>query len=116
MGSSKSVMSHDPLAGGATADTATGAAERDTVVLPSSLTIAEVGDVKRRFMTGIQDTGRLTIDCEALDVIDGAGLQLLAAVAGFAAERAVTLDWRSPPAMLGEQLALIGLGPIVELA
>jgi anti-anti-sigma regulatory factor len=120
MGSSKSLMSHDPLAGHEAApnDAAESPANVSPteVLLPSSLTIAEVGDIKRQFMTGLENARSLRIDCAALDVIDGAGLQLMAAVARTAAERQVELYWQSPPAMLEDNLALIGLGGFVTLA
>jgi ABC-type transporter Mla MlaB component len=122
MGSSKSVMSHDPLAGHAEAteggllSPGPGSTGEDSLVMPSSVTIAEVGDLKRRFMTGLENAKCLRVDCAALDVIDGAGLQLLAAVARTASERQVEVRWQSPPALLEENLVLFGLGAVVSVA
>lgn len=122
MASSKSVMSHDPLAdpGGATGIDAgpvvTAPQQGGSLVMPSSLTIAEVGDFKRSLMAELERGQSVVIDCEALDVIDGAGLQLLAAVARAAAERQVELRWESPPSTLSDNLALIGLRAVVTLA
>lgn len=105
------MMSHDPLAGHGAAPEG-----EDIVVLPSSLTIVEVGDVKRQFTAGLANGRPMRIDCSALDAIDGAGLQLLAAVARTANERQIELRWQSPPPMLGESVALIGLGNVVAIA
>ena len=140
MSKKKPVMSHDPLAGlaeganespaaeandsaqTATADETTAAESTDgmqvpaVVVLPSSLTIAEIGELYPVLSERLQQGGDLSIDCSDVDVVDGAGLQLLAALNKSAVERQVTIHWHGATDVLLRAIAELGLGDLLEVA
>jgi len=135
MSTKKPVMSHDPLAGldsedgvqaGATGETAAAATVADDAVgsatagavfiLPSSLTIAEVGELYPALAERMQQGGDFVIDCSGVDAVDGAGLQLLAALNKSAIEHEVSLGWRGATEVLRQAIAELGLNDLLEVA
>ena len=137
MSKKKPVISNDPLTGldgdgigvgetGATGEAAAAAtmagdaAEAETAggvfVLPSSLTIAEVGELYPTLAERLQQAGDLEIDCSAVDAVDGAGLQLLAALNRSASERQVSVSWKGATQVLRLAIAELGLSDLLEVA
>lgn len=99
MSKKKPVMSHDPLEGmGSDADPGGGAqdpacpsgvkdlppekfdAADEPIRLPSTLTIADVGELHAVFVERVLAVSPFTVDGSEVDSIDNAGLQLLAVV------------------------------------
>lgn len=122
-------MSHDPLADIEPVETAVvaaasaqdamataGAASGDAdIVLPPSLTIAEVGELHRDLAEHLQAGESLTIDCSGVDAVDGAGVQLLAALNKAAIERQVRVVWRSASAPLRQGILQLGLQNLLDV-
>lgn len=134
MSKKKPVMSHDPLAGlveetgveadaGLNAETAT-AADAGTgegkpgsvLKLPSSLTIAELGELHPVLAERLQQGNDLSIDCSQIELVDGAGLQLLAALNKSAVERQVSISWHGATEVLVQAIAELGLNDLLEVA
>jgi anti-anti-sigma regulatory factor len=136
MSTKKPVMSHDPLAGldgdagnevmarhaeaaqaqAAVDDASVAGAEDRVLVLPSSLTIAEVGELFPTLSERLRQGGELTIDCSEIDAIDGAGLQLLAALNKSAIEQQVSISWQGAADTLQRAITELGLGDLLEVA
>jgi anti-anti-sigma regulatory factor len=140
MSTKKPAMSHDPLAdlaagvgdmsdpGGSTpAETAAdtgpdlaagvGAEKGAGVVsLPSSLTIVEVGELYPMLAERLGQGASLSIDCSAVDAVDGAGLQFLAALNKSAVERQVGIDWHGATEVLQRAIAELGLSDLLDVA
>jgi anti-anti-sigma regulatory factor len=140
MSTKKPVMSHDPLADldgdsgndamarhgtapaavagpepGADDATVTGN-EGNVLLLPSALTIAEVGELYPTMSERLQQGGELTIDCSEVEAIDGAGLQLLAALNKSAIEHQLPIKWQGATATLQRAIAEMGLSDLLEVA
>ncbi len=110
MSSKKPVMSHDPLAGldeteamgevvvvPDSVQAETGADEEKSdagvLVLESSLTIADVNAYQAILQSAVDLGGPKRIDARDLEVIDGAGLQLLTAFVKEMNEKAHQVSW-----------------------
>lgn len=131
MSKKTTVMSHDPLADldpdaeSAQAEGAVGplafqageesASGSDDLVLPSSLTIREVAEMHPLWTGQLVSDGTVTIDASAVEIIDGAGLQLLAALSKGAEQRNSALAWRNVPPVLTEAVAQLGLQTALKL-
>ncbi len=114
--SNKPVMSHDPLAAVAesAADTETPAG--DTVLsLPDSLTIVEAGDFHQVLSGRVVEQGELRIDGAAVESIDGAGLQLLAAFVRELVGKSSVVSWVGVSEPLAQGAALLGLEDALQL-
>jgi anti-anti-sigma regulatory factor len=127
-------MSHDPLAdlaaidgdtAGASSgtapatdgDTLPAAASADVVlVLPSSLLISDVGELYPDWLAHLQRGKPLVIDAGAVELVDGAGLQLLAALVKSAAEGRIGLSWREVSPALRTSIDQLGLASLLEAA
>jgi anti-anti-sigma regulatory factor len=119
MSRKKPLMSHDPLedvvADGPEpndreVDEAADAAEAGGVVaLEANFTIAEVAGQRDRLAAAVVPGGELLVDAGELEMIDGAALQLLAAVANECRARACRLTWRNVPETLRRNAAVMGL-------
>lgn len=102
MSKRKPVMSHDPLAevpSAATGKADTTSAEDSApaaalAVLDSSLTIADVSECHTCLRLHLQGEGALQLDGGAVEMIDGAGLQLLAACVKQAREQGREVRWQ----------------------
>jgi anti-anti-sigma regulatory factor len=121
-------MSHDPLAEIAPAEpisdsevdsvgseAAKGSGNGEEIVLPSSLTIAEVGELHHRLTERLQVSETLAVDCSGVDVVDGAGLQLLAALNKAAIERQVSIEWQSASLPLRQGIEQLGLQKLLDV-
>jgi anti-anti-sigma regulatory factor len=104
-------MSHDPLEavvtdGQAPADAADAGS---AFALEATFTIAEVAAERDRLAAAVTPGGELVIDAGELELIDGAALQLLAAVASECRARECRLAWRNVPGTLQRSAAAMGL-------
>jgi len=133
MSGKKEVMEHDPLAdmaddeneGKVTRDvldatspvaaTEPGATDEGLVDLEQSLTIAEVSEWHEKIM-GLCDTeDQLSLKGGDLEIVDGAGLQLLAATMKEAAERHIVVTWFSVSDQLKRAAESVGLAAALGL-
>jgi anti-anti-sigma regulatory factor len=123
MSKKHTVMSHDPLAAldGVTVPPQPGPAAidpnasgpEDTVDseyrLPGSLTIAEVAEVHAHLVELLGMRDALALNGSDVEMIDGAGMQLLAALEKAAGQRGVALAWRDMPDAVTASAALLGM-------
>ena len=79
--------------------------------LPSELTIYGVGELRSRCLEWLAATGgeELVVDGAAVDEVDGAGAQLLIALARSAAADARPLRWAAASPALRKACAAMGL-------
>lgn len=80
--------------------------------LPDSLTIAEVGDFHAELLTRLVEDGSVTINGDAVEVIDGAGVQLLAAFVKELIGKSSVVTWQAvsdPLQRAADQVGLAGL-------
>ncbi|GIX21970.1 MAG: hypothetical protein KatS3mg121_0753 [Gammaproteobacteria bacterium] len=84
------------------------------VRLPATLKIGEVRAFKEE-LTKRLDRERITLDGAAVERIDGAGLQLLAAFLRAVDARGGRAEWRRPSAALREAAARCGLADALKL-
>ena len=85
------------------------------MILPADCTVAQADTLKSELVRRLQQAGPLTVDVSALERIDTAGLQLLAA---FVRDRRVAgraLAWRGRAPALEAAAALLGLHGMLEL-
>lgn len=138
MSKQKIVMSHDPLADldegdagapvsvrspdqkealDASADEAPGSALENSLSLelPSSLTIADVGEIYALLRDALQQDAEVTLDGSSVDVIDGAGIQLLAALFKEASEKQLTIRWSGASDPVVQAAAQMGLSSVLML-
>lgn len=119
-------MSHDPLAdlgepdavagGMAEAVEAEGAdPDRLAVSLPSSLTIADVAEVHADLMATLDSQSEWTLDASDVEVIDGSGIQLLAALSKAAEQRQARLAWSGVSAVVTAAADQLGLTGVLRL-
>ncbi len=132
MSSKKPLMSHDPLdtvddvvlgdvaavpaemTAGREPDAA-GSGVDDRLVLPESLTIGEVGDYHEVLVRHLDGEAAVRIDGQALEVVDGAGMQLLLAFIKDAVGRSLTVNWiGASPRLLGSARQL-GVSSAMQL-
>lgn len=129
MSEKKEVMEHDPLADIADDDndndnesifgeTPNLEAESQPVVNPegdgvinldSVLTIAEVSDWQEKMLAVIENNDVISLDGGNLEMIDGAGLQLLAALMKEATEQHVVVSWKAASDPLRQSAEAVGL-------
>ncbi len=101
-------------AGLGTADVA-GDDASDRLVLPESLTIGEVGDYHEVLLRHLDRESAVCIDGQALQVVDGAGMQLLLAFVKDALARSMVVNWiGASPRLLGSARQL-GLSQAMQL-
>jgi len=110
MSNKKPVMSHDPLAGieeeeaagevvvvpersHVLNDASTSADDSGVLVLESSLTIADVSTYLETLQSSVDLVGAKQIDGRDVDIVDGAGLQLLAAFVKDLIGKTVEVSW-----------------------
>ena len=120
-------MSHDPLAGldeeggkesaraGIPEAQETAAGEGVTMELPDALTIAEVGDFHARLLGGLADEGQVRIDGSAVEVVDGAGVQLLAALVKELVGKSCVVSWSGISESLERAIATMGLAGMLQI-
>jgi anti-anti-sigma regulatory factor len=91
---------------------------RDSIRLGDSLTIAQVRLVHRELKQALAAVGgsAVTLDGSAMEAVDTAGVQLLAAFLREAQTRGITVRWRNVPAALPECARRLGLREALQLA
>lgn len=85
------------------------------VTLDETLTIEQVGALHAELGRQL-GCAQVVLDAGALQRIDAAGLQLLAAFVRTAAGRGAQIEWRSPTAALRDAARRTGLAPALRLA
>ncbi len=94
---------------------APGVAEDAVLRLDSCLTVAEVGELGGQLL-GVFDGGSdLALDGSGIEQIDGAGVQLLAALMKEAALQQVSVSWTGSSPELREAAAQLGLSELLHL-
>ncbi len=84
------------------------------LVLEGACGVEEVASLHQWLSGALEAHRPLTIDGEAVEQVDGAVLQLLAAFSLAAEKQGLEWRWRSPPqGVLAEGLRLLGLEGIV---
>lgn len=102
-------MSPDPLADpGIEAAPAPGAAQ-SVLRLEASLVIGDVGEFYQACHRALENAGPLTIDGSAIEVIDGAGLQLLAACVKEAVGQGREVCWQAASDALRRASRVMGV-------
>ena len=133
------VMSHDPLLGleddaaatgeetisepsvdaglaaGGDAEVMEAAASEASFALPDSLTIADVDELHKTLNGLLVNDGVLELDGGDVEMVDGAGLQLLAALFKEAASRQKVLRWQATSDALRRGAQDIGLSELLSL-
>jgi len=83
--------------------------------LDSCLTIAEVGPLAEQ-LAGVFDSGdSLVLDGSEIEQIDGAGVQLLAALMKEAAAQQTQVVWSGATTILRDAAAQLGLADLLQL-
>lgn len=83
--------------------------------LPGSLTIQGIQDLAGGLRAAL-DGGGIVLDGAAVERIDGPSLQLLAACARDAQQRALGFRWLAASEVLRENARLLGLTEVLKLA
>lgn len=107
-------LAHDPLAMLDAEDTAA-TADEHVFALGADLTIADVAGRKTEFQHILSDGLPVRFDAGELEHIDGAGLQLLAALFTNADRLGVDLSWQEVSAVLHQAAGLLGLQAVLRL-
>ncbi len=119
MGRKKKVMEHDPLAEladddgnvelpeqqGAVADNS----QKNILDLEQALTISEVSEWHDKFLVLCDAGNPFSLNGGSLDIVDGTGLQLLAALMKEASEMHVAITWVAATDQLMHAADSIGL-------
>ncbi|MCB1881142.1 MAG: STAS domain-containing protein [Gammaproteobacteria bacterium] len=96
-------MNHDP---GVEPNSSADALELD---LEGSLTIAEVGGLQQVLLNMLNGTGSINLRGGEVNRVDGAGVQLLAALMKEAAQRRMQVHWIDSSTALRTAAAQLGL-------
>lgn len=128
------VMSHDPLAElvdpamnvdqvspefdtstDGPSDAGSGAVPPGEAILklPASLTIADVAGLHATLMDYLTQGVGIELDGSEVELIDGAGVQLLAAAAKSANDKALAFNIDSPTSVLARAVSQIGLSALL---
>ena len=93
--------------------------KRDAVMplldLASSLTIAEVSSLKKTILDLFRSASGVTLDGAEIEQVDGAGIQLLAAVMKEAGERQIEIRWSGASQQLRSAATQLGLDELLGL-
>ncbi len=81
--------------------------------LGESLTIASVAELHRNMVAGLESGGGMVLQGGEIKQIDGAGLQLLAALIREAAETDVAIRWDGLSDTLQQGIRRLGLNEIL---
>jgi anti-anti-sigma regulatory factor len=117
-------MSHDPLSGlmetpadaeVAQAQEAAEATAESVFALPDTLTITDVGTLHKAFLPRLDQGTALVLDGQAVERVDGAGLQLLTAVFKEAAARQLPVHWHAASEALRRGAAELGVDRLLGL-
>ena len=83
--------------------------------LGASLTVVEVTEWHSRFATAFEHGSRIEIKAEAIEQIDGAGVQLLVAVIKEALARHIEISWGAVSETLEQAVSQLGLESVFRL-
>ncbi|MGH8170444.1 MAG: STAS domain-containing protein [Steroidobacteraceae bacterium] len=92
-----------------------GAPDDGSVTLPADCTVAGADSLKAELARRLDESGPVTVDASALQRIDTAALQLLAAFVRDRRTAGRAVDWRGGAAALESAAALLGLKDMLEL-
>ncbi len=112
--SPKNVIEHDPLSL-SEEEQANEVIEPSVIDLGCSLMISEVESCRNDLLNALQGGQSLILDGSEIEQIDGAGLQLLAAVALEAEKLSVVFKWHGASQILCEAAGQLGLADIIQL-
>jgi len=87
----------------------------DRLVLPENLTIGEVGDYHEMLLHYLDRESAVRIDGQALQVIDGAGMQLLLAFVKDAVARSLDVHWIGASSRLLGSARQLGVSKAMQL-
>lgn len=87
----------------------------NTVVLPSSITIMDVGELRAPLLANLERTGDLVLDGSEVEAIEGAGVQMLAAFFKSAGEKGIALSWLGASDSLRRAVTQVGLNEYLDL-
>lgn len=93
----------------------TRSARRQVVELPARLDIAAAGELKRQLDAALAVSRPLTLDAQAVEHVDAAGLQVLLAFQRADLTGRTRATWRKPSPVLCEAAALLGLSEALRL-
>jgi len=123
-------MSHDPLAGDdeeivgdvpavpdglAIPNPKEKAAAESVLILPDVVTIADVGNLSSELVSLLMERGVVSIDGSAVESIDGAGLQLLAAFIKDLVGKSSVVTWLEVSDVLRASAVQLGLSGALQL-
>lgn len=86
-----------------------GEPQRDVLVLPDHLTIVEVAGFHAELSRWLSAGGSIAIDGKSVEMIDGAGLQLLTAFVRDMQDKANKVYWINPSDALARAAGRMGL-------
>jgi phospholipid transport system transporter-binding protein len=89
--------------------------DRGSLILASECTVAEADALKSELARRLDEPEAVTVDVTALQRIDTAGLQLLAAFVRDRRTAGRTFAWRGRAAALEAAAVLLGLDSVLEL-
>ena len=89
--------------------------EAGSLTLAVECTVAEADALKSELARRLDESGPVTVDVSALQRIDTAGLQLLAAFVRDRRNAGRTVDWRGRASALEAAAGLLGLNDMLEL-
>ncbi len=121
MSKKQPVMSHDPLADLPASDVqddvapASSQDDRGLVVLPATITIADLGGLHAAFAAKLAQGGPLQLDGGEVETIDGAGVQLLAALFKAGREKGFAIEWSATSEKVIQAARQLGLSAHMQL-
>ena len=123
MSKKEPLMSHDPLADLGIEETPTSVdadvqnkGDPDSALqFAASLTIGDVGDFYEVCHQALDDSGPFILDAEAVEVIDGAGIQMIAACVKEAIEQGREVRWQSTSEALVRAARIMGVDESLSL-
>ncbi len=90
--------------------------EDGALVLAADCTVVQADTLKSELVRRVAESGPVAVDVSALQRIDTAGLQLLAAFARDRRTAGRAIEWRGRSPALDAAAALLGLHDMLELA
>ena len=91
------------------------AGQQGLLALTAECTVAEAEALKSQLMRRLDESGPVTVDVSALQRIDTAGLQLLAAFVRDRRTAGRKVEWQGRAAALDAAVGLLGLHDMLEL-
>jgi ABC-type transporter Mla MlaB component len=84
--------------------------------LPGECGIASAAKLKSALLKRVGDAGSVTLDASAVQRVDSAGLQVLAAFARDRRAAGLALEWASVPRSLADAASLLSLTDVLGFA